>query len=127
MPTPARVVLAWGLVLLLMTLTNARLAEVVSPELQRAEVLAGLAAVGLMLVAALWTRADPSQAPRRDLQGDQGLVMHSDVTGIVREELGWGSHMLLTAPLQQHSSCSGMQRFFCAGLLSDAVSTRSHL
>ncbi|MEB3254396.1 MAG: cofactor assembly of complex C subunit B [Synechococcus sp.] len=97
MPTPARVVLAWGLVLLLMTLTNARLAEVVSPELQRAEVLAGLAAVGLMLVAALWTRADPSQAPRRDLQGDQGLVMHSDVTGIVREELGWGSHMLLTA------------------------------
>lgn len=97
MPTPARIVLAWGLVLLLMTLINDRLAEVVSPELQRAEVLAGLAAVGLLLVAALWTRADPSQAPRRDLKGEQGLVIWPDINDVVREELGWGSHMLLTA------------------------------
>ena len=97
MPTPARVVLAWGVVLLVLTLINARLAEAVTPELQRAEVLSGMTAVGLMLVAVLWTRADPSKAPRRDLQGDQGLVLDSDLDESTRDELGWGSHMLLTA------------------------------
>ena len=97
MPTPARVVLAWGVVLLVLTLVNARLAEAITPELQRAEVLSGMTAVGLMLVAVLWTRADPSQAPRRDLQGDQGLVLDEDIDDPTRDELGWGSHMLLTA------------------------------
>ena len=63
MPTPARVVLSWGVVLLVLTLVNARLAEAITPELQRAEVLSGMTAVGLMLVAVLWTRADPSKAP----------------------------------------------------------------
>ena len=89
MPTPARVVLAWGVVLLVLTLVNARLAEAITPELQRAEVLSGMTAVGLMLVAVLWTRADPSQAPRRDLQGDQGLVLDADIDGPIRDELGW--------------------------------------
>ena len=97
MPTPARVVLALGVALLILALVNARLADIVTPELQRAEVLSGMAAVGLMLVAVLWTRADPSQAPRRDLKGEQGLVLDPDIDAAIRDELGWGSHMLLTA------------------------------
>ena len=83
--------------LLVLTLINARLAEAITPELQRAEVLSGMTAVGLMLLAVLWTRADPSKAPRRDLQGDQGLVLDPDLDASTRHELGWGSHMLLTA------------------------------
>ena len=59
MPTPARVVLVLAVALLLLTVLNAGLAETVSPELQRAEVLSGMAAVGLMLVSVLWTRAIP--------------------------------------------------------------------
>ena len=97
MPTPARVVLGLGVALLMLALVNARLADIVTPELQRAEVLSGMAAVGLMLVAVLWTRADPSQAPRRDLKGEQGLVLDPDIDAATRDELGWGSHMLLTA------------------------------
>ena len=59
MPVPARAVLICALLLLGLTVTNAGVAETVTPELQRAEVLAGMAAVGLMLVAVLWTRANP--------------------------------------------------------------------
>ena len=70
MPTPARVVLVVAVALLLLTVLNAGLADAVTPELQRAEVLSGMAAVGLMLVAVLWTRADPSQAKQRDLPGE---------------------------------------------------------
>ena len=97
MPTPARVVLFSGLLVLVLAVTNASTADRITPDLQRAEVLAGLAAVGLMLVAVLWTRANPRSADQVDLQGEQGLVMDQQTSADLREELGWGSHMLLTA------------------------------
>ena len=97
MPTPARVVLFSGLLVLVLAVTNASTADRITPDLQRAEVLAGMAAVGLMLVAVLWTRANPRSADQVDLQGEQGLVMDQQTSADLREELGWGSHMLLTA------------------------------
>jgi hypothetical protein len=97
MPTPARVVLFSGLLVLVLAVTNASTADRITPDLQRAEVLAGLAAVGLMLVAVLWTRANPRSADQVDLEGEQGLVMDQQTSADLREELGWGSHMLLTA------------------------------
>ena len=97
MPTPTRVVLFSGLLVLVLAVTNASTADLITPDLQRAEVLAGLAAVGLMLVAVLWTRANPRSADQVDLQGEQGLVMDEQTSAELREELGWGSHMLLTA------------------------------
>ena len=97
MPSPARVVLGCALVLLALTLLNAGLADSFTPELERAEVLCGMAAVGLMLVAVLWTRADPTQAKPRPLSGEQGLQLAPALDAAIREELAWGSHMLLTA------------------------------
>ena len=97
MPTPARAVLICALLLLGLTVTNAGLAESVTPELQRAEVLAGMAAVGLMLVAVLWTRANPRSAEKVPLQGEQGLVICEQLNDLQKQELAWGSHMLLTA------------------------------
>ena len=97
MPTPARAVLICALLLLGLTVTNAGLAESVTPELQRAEVLAGMAAVGLMLVAVLWTRANPRSAEKVPLQGDHGLVISDQLNDVQKHELAWGSHMLLTA------------------------------
>ena len=97
MPTAARAVLICALLLLGLTVTNAGLAESVTPELQRAEVLAGMAAVGLMLVAVLWTRANPRSAEKVPLQGEQGLVIADQLNDGQKQELAWGSHMLLTA------------------------------
>ncbi len=97
MPVPARAVLICALLLLGLTVTNAGLAETVTPELQRAEVLAGMAAVGLMLVAVLWTRANPRSAEKVPLKGEQGLVMADQLNDLQKQELAWGSHMLLTA------------------------------
>ena len=97
MPGPARAVLICALLLLGLTVTNAGLAETVTPELQRAEVLAGMAAVGLMLVAVLWTRANPKSTEKVPLKGEQGLVMADHFSEDQKQELAWGSHMLLTA------------------------------
>ncbi len=97
MPGPARVVLGVALLILVLTILNAALASAISPELQRAEVLSGLAAVGLMLVSVLWTRANPRSAERRELKGEQGLQLAENLDALQRQELAWGSHMLLTA------------------------------
>ncbi|WP_115023109.1 cofactor assembly of complex C subunit B [Synechococcus sp. UW69] len=97
MPAPARVVLICALLLLGLTVTNAGLAGTVTPDLQRAEVLAGMASVGLMLVAILWTRANPKSAEKVSLKGEQGLVLFEQLNDVQKQELAWGSHMLLTA------------------------------
>ncbi|MCB4394953.1 cofactor assembly of complex C subunit B [Synechococcus sp. HB1133] len=97
MPAPARAVLICALLLLGLTVTNAGLAVTVTPDLQRAEVLAGMASVALMLVAVLWTRANPKSAEKVSLTGEQGLVLSEQLNDLQKQELAWGSHMLLTA------------------------------
>ena len=97
MPGPARAVLICALLLLGLTVANSGLAVTVTPDLQRAEILAGMASVGLMLVAVLWTRANPKSAEKVSLTGEQGLVLSKQLNDLQKHELAWGSHMLLTA------------------------------
>ena len=121
MPVPARAVLICALLLLGLTVTNAGLAGTVTPELQRAEVLAGMAAVGLMLVAVLWTRANPRSAEKVPLQGEQGLVIADQLDDLQKQELAWGSHMLLTAtPAASVLVLWGQQVVLRRGLISQA-------
>ncbi len=97
LPPPARVSLGVGLVGLLLAVTNQLSAADQDPAFTRAGVLAALLAVGLMLVAVLWTRAVPEAASRAPLQGREGLELADGLPEEVRQELGWGSQMLLTA------------------------------
>ncbi|MEY2644952.1 MAG: hypothetical protein RLZZ611_1601 [Cyanobacteriota bacterium] len=93
----ARLCLAAGVLGLLLCVLNQLSAPELSPALERAGVLASLLAVGLMLVAILWTRAMPVAPERVALVGEQGLRLASDLPEALAQELGWGSQMLLTA------------------------------
>ena len=97
MPSAARISLSAGLLVLLMAAVNALTAPSIQPSLQRAEVLAGLAGVGLMLVAVLWTRAVPNAPEAVALEGDQSFRLEDGLPDPVRLELAWGSQLLLTA------------------------------
>jgi hypothetical protein len=97
LPPPARVSLSVGVAGLLLVVINQLTAAAQEPALIRAGVLAALLAVGQMLVAVLWTRAVPEAANRASLQGREGLELAHDLPEPVRQELGWGSQMLLTA------------------------------
>lgn len=101
MPTAARIVLGLGVLGLTLALFNQLLAgppgSLVPPPLERASVLASLEAVLLMLVAILWTRAQPRQVERVVLEAPEGFELAADLDGALRQELAWGTAMLLTA------------------------------
>ena len=97
MPGSARLCLFSGLLVLGLAVFNALSAATFPPALQRAEVLAGMAGVGLMLVAVLWTRAVPLSPEAVNLEGEQGLLIAEGLTNELRTELAWGSHQFLTA------------------------------
>ena len=63
LPRPAAICLGVGSIGLLLVVVNQLTAGLYEPALTRAGVLASLLAVGLMLVAVLWTRALPEAAP----------------------------------------------------------------
>ena len=93
----ARLCLSAGIAGLILCVVNQLTAPDLSPALERAGVLASFLSVGLMLVAILWTRATPIAPERVPLQGEQGLQLDGDLPDSLRQELAWGSQMLLTA------------------------------
>ena len=93
----ARICMSAGVVGQGLCVVNQLSAPELTPALERAGVLASLLAVGLMLVSILWTRAVPVAPERVELQGEQGLRLADGLPEPLREELAWGSRMLLTA------------------------------
>ncbi|MFN7898556.1 MAG: cofactor assembly of complex C subunit B [Synechococcaceae cyanobacterium] len=97
---PARLALVSGVLALALTVTNqlsAPAGTLLIPAFQRSGVLAGILAVLLMLVGAVWSRVEPVAAARAPLEGAEGLELADDLPEPLRRELGWGSTMLLTA------------------------------
>lgn len=97
LPLPARIALASGFLGLLLAVLNQILGQGDLQQLLRANGLASLLAIGLMLVGVLWTRATPGVPERVVIENPQGLVLLPELPKPLQEELGWGSQMLLTA------------------------------
>jgi hypothetical protein len=93
----ARLCLSAGVLGLALCVMNQLTAAELTPALERAGVLASFLAVGLMLVAILWTRATPIAPERVALEGEQGIWLLEDLNESLRQELAWGTQMLLTA------------------------------
>jgi hypothetical protein len=99
--TPARIALIGGVSGLALSVLNQFTAGagggVMVPALERAGVLASILSVLLMLVGVLWERIEPVPALRASLEGVEGFDLDDRLDGGLREELAWGSRMLLTA------------------------------
>ena len=97
LPLPARVCIGAGVLALVLAVLNQTLGAGDLQALLRANGLASLLAIGLMLVGALWTRAIPGTPERAVIDNPQGLVLEPGLSQALATELGWGSQMLLTA------------------------------
>ena len=97
MAKAARLTIYGGLLVLGLSVFNAFTSDVVTSSFLRAEVLASMSGVVLMLIGTLWIQITPLSNSRVDLIGENGLIISNIVDKDTRKELGWGSHLFLTA------------------------------
>ena len=97
MPNSAKYVLFWGIFVLSLSIVNWSFSETITPELLRAEVLSGISGVIFMLIASIWTEIIPKKVQRKILKGKQGFDIEEKLSDELKEELAWGSQLLLTA------------------------------
>jgi hypothetical protein len=93
----ARSAVLVGVAALTLAVINQATAPTLDPPLERASVLAGILAVLLMLGGLLGERVVPADAARVALVGREGLELADDLDEALRQELAWGSAMLLKA------------------------------
>lgn len=93
----ARSTVLVGVVGLTLAVINQATAPLLDPPLERASVLAGILAVLLMLGGLLGERVLPAESARVALVGREGLELADDLPEPLRQELAWGSAMLLKA------------------------------
>ena len=93
----ARSAVMVGVAALTLAVINQATAPTLDPPLERASVLAGILAVLLMLGGLLGERVVPADAARVALLGREGLELAEDLDEALRQELAWGSAMLLKA------------------------------
>ncbi len=93
----ARITLVSGIVVLALAIFNWFDGETITPGFQRAEVLAGLSGVGLMLVSILWSEVNPQKSLPEEIDGNQGFQILESLPLNQRTELAWGSQLILTA------------------------------
>jgi hypothetical protein len=93
----ARSAVLVGVAALTLAVINQATAPTLDPPLERASVLAGILAVLLMLGGLLGERVVPADAARVALLGREGLELTDDLDEALRQELAWGSAMLLKA------------------------------
>ncbi len=97
MPLLARYILACGIIGLSLTVFNAYEQELISPGFERAEVLSGISSVCLMLVSFLWSERNPAISAVKSLEGKQGFELCESLNEDIREEIAWGSKLILTS------------------------------
>jgi hypothetical protein len=118
--TAARSAVLVGVAGLTLAVINQATAPALEPPLERASVLAGILAVLLMLSGLLGERVLPAESTRVALVGREGLKLAEALPESLRQELAWGSAMLLKAtPAAVVAVQRGDQMLLRRGLLAD--------
>ena len=80
-----------------LTIFNYLYSYEINPSCQRAEVLAAISSVLLMLISFLSPSSSANKSEPHRLDGDQGIFIDDKINNYIRNEIGWGSQLLLTA------------------------------
>ena len=86
-----------GSILFLLQLGNFLSINVVSPELERAQVLSAISSVIIILIGFLFKQFNPNISNRVELKGENKFLFDSDIPTEILDELAWGSESILTS------------------------------
>ena len=86
-----------GIILFIFQIANFFSVELITPELERAQVLAAISSLIIILVGFLFKQFKPLAGEKADLKGENRFYFDRNIPGEVIDELAWGSETILTS------------------------------
>jgi len=86
-----------GAILFIFQIANFISIESITPELERAQVLAAIASLIIILIGFLFKQFEPLAGEKAALKGDNKFLFDRNMPDEVIEELAWGSEAILTS------------------------------
>ncbi len=86
-----------GTILFIFQIANFFSIEKITPELERAQVLAAIASLIIILVGFLFKQFQPLAGEKVDLIGENKFLFDKNIPDEVIDELAWGSEAILTS------------------------------
>ena len=90
-------IITLGVVFFIFQLINFLSIKEINPEIERAQVLAALTSISLVLIGLLFERIDQKSGEKVFLKGDNKFVYEEEIPKELLDELAWGSHAILTS------------------------------
>ena len=86
-----------GSILFLLQLINFISINQISPEFERAQVLAAISSIIIILIGFLFQRISPMSGEKVDLKGENGFIYDPAIPKELLNELAWGTEAILTS------------------------------
>ena len=86
-----------GTILFIFQIANFFSIETITPELERAQVLAAIASLIIILIGFLFKQFEPLTGEKVDLKGENKFLFDKNIPDELIDELAWGSEAILTS------------------------------
>jgi len=86
-----------GAILFIFQIANFISIETITPELERAQVLASIASLIIILIGFLFKQFEPLAGEKAVLKGENNFLFDRNMPDEVIDELAWGSETILTS------------------------------
>ena len=86
-----------GAILFSLQLINFVSIDQISPEIERAQVLAAISSIIILLIGFLFQRISPLSGDKVPLKGENGFIYDQSIPKELIDELAWGSEAILTS------------------------------
>ena len=86
-----------GIILFIFQISNFFSIDTITPELERAQVLAAIASLIIILIGFLFKQFDPKAGEKVNLKGENKFLFDKNIPDKVIDELAWGSEAILTS------------------------------
>ena len=86
-----------GTILFIFQIANFFSIEIITPELERAQVIAAIASLIIILIGFLFKQFDPLAGEKVNLKGENKFIFDKNLPDEVINELAWGSEAILTS------------------------------
>ena len=86
-----------GAILFSLQLINFVSIDQISPEIERAQVLAAISSIIILLIGFLFQRISPLSGEKVPLKGENGFIYDQSIPKELIDELAWGSEAILTS------------------------------